>query len=61
MTNMREKILKALETCRDQMNPAGYRFTSCDDCPYKGSKYGCVRTLVTDAIDYIKAQEAENT
>lgn len=43
------------------MNPAGYRFTSCDDCPYKGQEYGCVKTLVSDTIDYIKAQEVENT
>ena len=52
----REKVIEALETCRDQDNPPGYRFTSCvDDCPYHGN--GCARKLKEDALALLKEQE----
>ena len=52
----REKVIEALETCRDQDNPPGYRFTSCkSDCPYHGN--GCARKLKEDAIVLLKEQE----
>jgi len=52
----REKVIEALETCRDQNNPPGYRFTSCvDDCPYNGN--GCARKLKEDALALLKEQE----
>jgi len=52
----REKVIEALETCRDQDNPPGYRFTSCvDDCPYHGN--GCARKLKEDAIALLKEQK----
>ena len=51
----REKIIEALETCRDQNNPPGYRFTSCvDDCPYYGN--GCARKLKEDVLALLKEQ-----
>ena len=51
-----EKVIKALETCRDQNNPPGYRFTSCvDDCPYHGN--GCARKLKEDALELLKEQD----
>lgn len=54
----REKVIKALETCRDQDNPPGYRFTSCvDDCPYHGN--GCARKLKEDAIALLKQEAVE--
>ena len=52
----REIVIKALETCRDQDNPPGYRFTSCvDDCPYHGN--GCARKLKEDALALLKEQK----
>lgn len=54
----REKVIEALETCRDQDNPPGYRFTSCkDDCPYSGN--GCARRLKEDALALLKEQEEQ--
>jgi len=56
----REKVIEALETCRDQDNPPGYRFTSCkDDCPYSGN--GCARRLKEDALALLKEQDPVET
>ena len=55
----REKIIEALETCRDQNNPPGYRFTSCvDDCPYYGN--GCARKLKEDALALLKEYKRQD-
>ena len=54
----REKVIEAPETCRDQDNPPGYRFTSCkSDCPYHGN--GCARKLKEDALALLKEQETK--
>lgn len=52
---MTDKIIKALECCRDD--------NGCADCPYYDEKYeheqSCVDRLHKDAIDHIKRQQAE--
>ena len=55
------EVIDALSVCSDQRNPAGYRFTSENECPYFKYKFddgpGCVTRLIRDAMDLLKEQE----
>ena len=52
-----EKVLNGIHVHRDQMNPAGYRFTTCDDCPYKDPEHECFRLLMNDVVCFVEAQQ----
>ena len=52
-----EKLLEGVHVHRDQMNPAGYRFTTCDDCPYKDPEHECFRLLMNDVVHFVEAQQ----
>ena len=52
-----EKLLEGVHVHRDQMNPAGYRFTTCNDCPYKDPEHECFRLLMNDVVGFVEAQQ----
>ena len=57
----REKVIKGLECCKPIMTQ--YGLGACDACPYDRAsipEYGicdCLFSLLTDALDLLKAQE----
>lgn len=53
MTARLDKVIKALEQCRDGK-------PSCDGCPYDIKSAKCLFLLHSDALELLKEQEAKN-
>lgn len=50
-----DKVIKALEVCREMSNPPGWRCTDCTECPYHEN--GCAKKLKEDAARLMKEKQ----
>lgn len=56
----RRQLLNAVVTCREMLNPPGYRMTDCSvDCPYyeKRAEKHCVKAMLEDVEALLREQE----
>jgi hypothetical protein len=56
----RKQLLDAVVTCREMLNPPGYRMTDCSvDCPYyeKRAEKQCVKAMLEDTEALIRGLE----